>query len=189
MAKPELLNHPKFGRLLRALKVPPYVGVGILETLWQRCYATTDDVVESAADLAWAIGWDAADADRLADSLVAAGFLDPEGSRGFRVHNLFRHAPLYVRRRLGQNRALLGVTTRTEPNRTPEQEEQDAPRPTHPVENVEPALPFDEPRSNTIGSYDDVPRGTIRSTRASSGASRTNSSTSRTRTTATSRRR
>ena len=113
MAKPELLAHVKFARLARALG-SQYVALGVLELLWQTCYQVTSDQVGTADDIAWFIGWPTQDAARLVHELVAAGFLDPDDADTYRVHDLWDHAPQYVRRRFGQ-KTMSAVSTRTEP--------------------------------------------------------------------------
>jgi hypothetical protein len=103
MAKPELLSHVKFGRLVRALALRRYEALGILEALWQHCWACTSDAVGTAADLAWIVDWPG-DPAALAGALAGCGFVDPDPARPgeFRVHDCWRHAPTYARRRLAR---------------------------------------------------------------------------------------
>jgi hypothetical protein len=116
MAKPELLSHVKFGRLVRALALRRYEALGILEALWQHCWACTSDAVGTAADLAWIVDW-SGDADQLAGALAACGFVDPDPARPgeFRAHDLWRHAPGYARRRLARERVAESNVSSTPP--------------------------------------------------------------------------
>lgn len=102
MAKPELLTHVKFGRFIRALQLRRYEALGLLEALWQHCWSVSSDEVGTAGDVAWIVDWPEARADQLAAALVTSGFLDPHPDHDdeFRVHDLWRHAPTYARRRL-----------------------------------------------------------------------------------------
>jgi hypothetical protein len=108
MAKPELLQHVKFGRLQRALACRRFEALGILEALFHHCYACSSAAVGSADDIAWIVDWPIADAPRLAAGLEAAGFLDadPKHADAYVVHDLWRHAPYYAKQRDARQRAL-----------------------------------------------------------------------------------
>jgi hypothetical protein len=141
VAKPELLFHVKLGRLQRTLGIRKYEAVGILECLWQHGYSCVSDAVGTAADLAWIVDWPDEDADRLAAALAACGFLDPDPDRPeeFRIHQLWRHAPKYVRLRraheVSAEQDFNLVSSPPVPDRTdPRAEEQRLAPPSHPVD-------------------------------------------------------
>jgi hypothetical protein len=144
MAKPELLTHVKFGRLVRALALRRYEALGILEALWQHCWSCTSDALGTAADLAWIVDWPG-DVDALAGALAGCGFVDPDPARPgeFRAHDLWRHAPRYARLRLARELAADEQCNLSRPSprpdQTTEQEREHAaappPPPVGPVEN------------------------------------------------------
>ena len=106
MARPGLTQHRKFRRLARLLG-SAILARGVLELLWEPCYEAGDDYLGNAADIEALVGW-TGEAGALARALVDAGA--PEG-HGFieivtfddvptyRVHDLWHHAPDYVRKR------------------------------------------------------------------------------------------
>lgn len=109
VGRPGLTQHRKFRRLARALG-SPLVARGALELLWEGCYEAGDDYVGTAEDIEHAIGW-TGEIGALTSALRDAG--EPDGTAGFiepsspgescrltyRVHDLWHHAPDYVRRR------------------------------------------------------------------------------------------
>src|SRR5262245_25445249 len=97
MALPGLQHHKKFGRLVRAFG-SRITAMGVLSLLWDHCYATADDDVGTAADLAYIVDWPD-DAAPLVAALVASGFVDEIAPGHYRVHDLFDHCPQYVQRR------------------------------------------------------------------------------------------
>lgn len=112
MARPGLLNHRKFRRLCDSLALPePYV-LGLLECLWSVAYEAGDELVGDARDVELACRWPG-ERGMLASALASAGgehsagFVEEvPGQPGiFRVHDLFDHAPEYVRRRAQREEA------------------------------------------------------------------------------------
>lgn len=109
MARPGLSTHRKFRRLARSLG-SPIVARGALELLWDSCYESGDDYVGTAEDIEAAIGW-TGEPGELTRAFIEAGvpegygFLEPvaaeaqSGPACYRVHDLWHHAPDYVRKR------------------------------------------------------------------------------------------
>ena len=97
MARINLTHHRKFRRLTRALGSAA-LALGTLELLWLAAYEAADPYIGGAADIADATGW-AGDADVLVARLVDGGFLDAIGPDQYAVHDLWDHAPEYVRKR------------------------------------------------------------------------------------------
>ena len=98
MARPGLTKHRKFGRLVRLLG-SKYVAMGVLECLWEPCYESGDDHVGTAEDIAFSVGWPKNHAAKLAGALHESGFVDSVGDGEYKAHDLFDHAPEYVKRR------------------------------------------------------------------------------------------
>lgn len=112
MARPGLTGHRKFKRLTKALD-SAIVARGVLELLWDHCYESGDDYVGTGEDIEAIVGW-AGDSGALTRALANAGapgsgFIDPvpepdsvpgaASAVRFRVHDLWHHAPDYVRKR------------------------------------------------------------------------------------------
>ena len=105
MGRPGLTRHRKFLRLSRALGSPA-LARGVLELLWDACYEAGDDYLGAAGDLEALVGW-AGESGALTRALLEAG--QPEGvgfieavdsdAGRYRVHDLWHHAPDYVRKR------------------------------------------------------------------------------------------
>jgi hypothetical protein len=110
MARAGLTTHRKFQRLARLLDgVLPGMGAtlarGALETMWEVCYEQADDYLGDADDVEIAAGW-RGERGLLCRALldaggaVAAGFIEQDPERaGLRVHDLWQHAPPYVKRK------------------------------------------------------------------------------------------
>ncbi len=105
MGRPGLTQHRKFRRLARALG-GDVLARGSLELLWDSCYEAGDDFLGDSEDVEAAARWTGAPG-LLTKALLSAG---GEGSVGFieeiegrsgmyRVHDLWHHAPDYVRKR------------------------------------------------------------------------------------------
>lgn len=96
MARPGLMRHRKFARLERLLGSKA-LAMGHLEILWEVSYECGDDLLGDAGDVETLGCWQG-EAGKLAAALVESGFLDatPEG---LRVHDLWDHAPEYVKKR------------------------------------------------------------------------------------------
>ena len=101
MARPGLTKHRKFARLTRLLGSVA-VARGSLELLWDVAYENGDELLGTAEDLEFQAGW-TGEKGQLAAALVGAEFIDKDGDL-YRVHDLWDHAPDYVRRRLNRER-------------------------------------------------------------------------------------
>jgi hypothetical protein len=107
MARPGLSKHPKFRRLVKMLNAPmPHVR-GYLELLWEVAYENGNPVIGDATDVALACEYPGKPDDILQALLSCggeghSGFIDPvEDSPGrYEIHNLFDHAPDYVKGRM-----------------------------------------------------------------------------------------
>lgn len=97
MARPGLSKHPKFRRLAVMLG-SKNVARGALEHLWEVSYENGDAFIGDALDVELAAEWDG-EAGKLATALVACRFLDVLDDGQFQVHDLWDHAPEYVRNR------------------------------------------------------------------------------------------
>lgn len=106
MARINLPDHWKFKRLARAVG-SRVVAWGLLEATWSTAYAVADPYIGNADDIADACEWPRVarllgqpeDSAALVDLLTACGFLDqPEPGR-YLVHDLWDHAPQFVRLR------------------------------------------------------------------------------------------
>jgi len=96
------MRHRKMTHLSRLLGSPA-VARGSLELVWEVAYENGDDNLGSAADVEQAACWRGRPG-RLVAALVKAGFLDRDG-RTYRVHDLYDHAPEYVRKRMDREEA------------------------------------------------------------------------------------
>ncbi|HTM42493.1 MAG TPA: hypothetical protein VL177_16360 [Terriglobales bacterium] len=105
MARPGLTQHRKFRRLERAL-CSHIVARGALETLWDVCYQNGDPFLGDSDDVEAAARWDG-EPGKLTQALLdagggmEAGFVEEvSGCSGqYQVHDLYHHAPDYVRKR------------------------------------------------------------------------------------------
>ncbi len=98
VAKPDLWSSVKFKRLCRDLNLPrPYV-VGLLETLWQSGYSSANPFIGNSEDVECAAEWPG-NPGILTNFLQSAGFLDQDDA-GYYIHNLLKHAPEYVKKRI-----------------------------------------------------------------------------------------
>ena len=104
--KRSALAHTKLRRLVRALGVPTYAAVGILEMLW---HLTAREAPQGNigkledADIADAVGWlDCPD--RLISSLIEAGWLDESREHRLLVHDWHEHADDAVKKNLNRQR-------------------------------------------------------------------------------------
>jgi hypothetical protein len=114
-------EHPKMRALARALGVPHYAAVGLLELLWHFAakFAPQGDVGRFDNEaLAEALGYDGAP-DALVDALVAARWLDVCPTNRLLVHGWEEHADQGVRNTLkGRGLAFLSPTP-VEPKSNP----------------------------------------------------------------------
>lgn len=95
-------DHIKVKRLKRALGVPLYQAVGILETLYQVCASSADDGGIGRycnSDIALELEWDG-DPDTLIQGLIETGLVDEHEVHRLMVHDWLEHAPEFIKDRL-----------------------------------------------------------------------------------------
>lgn len=103
--RPTLTENRKFRRLA-ALIGDDALAVGSLELIWATCYASGDEIIGDSVDVEAAARW-RGEPGKLTGALLAAGgggstgFIEmaPDRPASYRVHDLWDHAPDYVRRR------------------------------------------------------------------------------------------
>jgi hypothetical protein len=86
-------DHPKTLALMRALKIPKYAAVGMLECLWHFCarYAPQGNVGKySDQEIADSTGW-TGDASKLMESLFVCRWLDKSGQWRYCIHDWQDH--------------------------------------------------------------------------------------------------
>lgn len=99
MARPGLKVDPKFRRLVFLLKeAVPHV-LGYLECLWSVAYESGDPLIGDKIDIELAAEWPG-EAGKLCQALLDCRFIDESEPGRFSIHDLFDHAPDYVRRRM-----------------------------------------------------------------------------------------
>jgi hypothetical protein len=91
------MRHRKFARLARLLGGDVARARGHLEMVWEVAYENGDELLGDAGDVEQLAAWRGKPG-QLVDALVQAGFLDAS-PEGLRVHDLWDHAPDYVRKR------------------------------------------------------------------------------------------
>lgn len=102
MARPTLFTHRKFARLADDLGSEA-LALGHLEFIWSAASQSGDDLLGDARDVELAARWKGKPGE-LCHALLTAGgaagpgFIDERGGLYF-IHDLFDHAPDYVRRR------------------------------------------------------------------------------------------
>lgn len=96
MARPGLLQHRKFARLARLLGSDA-LALGHLEILWLVAYEAGDALLGDGGDVEHLARW-RGEPGVLAAALLESGFLD-QVEDGLAVHDLWDHAPDYVRAR------------------------------------------------------------------------------------------
>jgi hypothetical protein len=99
MARPGLKTHPKFRRLVHVLGVPVPHALGYLECVWDVCYERGDPLLGDALDVELAAQWPG-EQGKLFKALLDCRFIDPVEHDRYQVHDLFDHAPDYVRKRM-----------------------------------------------------------------------------------------
>ena len=110
MARLDLSDHPKFKRLARAVR-SRIIATGLLEAIWQTAYMLADPYIGVAEDVAETCDWPTVarlieypgDPDVLIGLLKTCGFLDEPVPGQYVVHDLFDHAPAFVRARWVRN--------------------------------------------------------------------------------------
>lgn len=107
MARPGLIEHRKFRRFCSLLGIPEAHGLGLLEFLWRTSYESGNPFLGDSVDVEAAARWTGEPGRCCAALLQAggqmqAGFIDELEDRPgqYQVHDLFDHAPEYVRKRL-----------------------------------------------------------------------------------------
>jgi hypothetical protein len=90
------MRHRKFARLARLIG-NEVMARGHLELLWEVAYENGDDLMGDAGDLEHLARW-AGEPGGLAGALVESGFFELADGQ-YRVHDLWDHAPDYVRKR------------------------------------------------------------------------------------------
>lgn len=105
MAKPGLRNHRKFRKLRARLRMPAVYVTAHLQAMWEVAYESANPFLGSADDVELAAEWE--DSERQQGdwfaAVLEAGFID-EVPGGYAVHDLFEHAPRYVKLRASRNR-------------------------------------------------------------------------------------
>jgi hypothetical protein len=97
MGRPGLGKHRKFARLARLLDSPA-LARGSLELIWDAAYENGDELLGSGEDVEFIAAWKG-EPGILLNALLESQFVDLNGS-GYRVHDLWDHAPDYVRKRM-----------------------------------------------------------------------------------------
>jgi hypothetical protein len=106
MARPTLFAHQKFRRLAHMLGAPDPHVTGYLELMWHVAYESGNPRLGDATDVELAAKWPG-EPGKLCDAMLRcggdgrAGFIeeDPDRPGTFQIHDLFDHAPDYVRKR------------------------------------------------------------------------------------------
>jgi len=99
MARPSLFTHRKFRKLYRLLGSEA-LAVGSLELMWNVGYADGDPRLGESADVELAAKWDG-EPGELTRCLLEVGFIDlADDGQTFAIHELYDHAPEYVRKRM-----------------------------------------------------------------------------------------
>jgi hypothetical protein len=111
MARPGFSQHRKFRRLVRSLGSQA-LARGALELIWDAAYENGEDYIGDTTDVEHAGDWQGEPGVLVAALLGAggegnAGFIDPDPDRPghFRVHDLYDHAPEYVKKRMDREAA------------------------------------------------------------------------------------
>jgi len=117
----DCISHPKMAALQRALSIPRYQAVGILESIWLCAAKFADDGNLSKFtpdDIAAFVEWQGSAGDLIA-ALVSCRWLDRVGE-SLHIHDWEEHCPHYIhdRRRKQEQRASLRENTRTSKNRS-----------------------------------------------------------------------
>lgn len=97
MARPGLFSHRKFRKLSRLLKSDA-LAVGHLELMWHTAYEDGEARLGGADEVESAARWKGKRGVLVA-ALLDSGFIDEMGGGTYAVHDLFAHAPAYVKKR------------------------------------------------------------------------------------------
>jgi hypothetical protein len=101
VAKPDLRNNKKFRKLRRLLPEPVPHLIGYLDCLWHQGYQTGDPFIGDATDVEAAAEYPG-EPGRFVKAAHESGFLDQDGSGNYLIHELYEHAPRYVRLRMAR---------------------------------------------------------------------------------------
>jgi hypothetical protein len=99
MARIELMNHRKFLRLRTLLGEPTPHVYGYLECLWHRGYQTGNPIVGNELDVECAAEYPGQRGVLFA-ALLESGFIDKRADGRYEIHDLYEHAPQFVKRRM-----------------------------------------------------------------------------------------
>lgn len=91
------MRHRKFLRLSSMLG-SELLARGVLEVMWDGAYESGDDRLGTADDLELVVRW-SGERGALSRALIECGFVDALSETDLRVHDLWHHAPEYVRKR------------------------------------------------------------------------------------------
>lgn len=123
-----------------------YKAVGVLEVIWHHAYQDGDPIIGTAEDVEFIVCWDG-EPGTCAGALVECGFMEPTETGELAVHDLYDHAPDYVRKRRAreQERRSQSDGDRSLTGQRPKNGSTPAPAPA-PAPNTEPSTPdgFDE---------------------------------------------
>ncbi len=114
MARPELLRHRKFRRLVATLGLPPPYVLGHLEWLWQTCYETGDPFLGDSTDVELGAQWQG-EPSKFTQAMIeaggpgGAGFIEPAPQGGYQIHDLLENAPSYVKDRFRKRQERKGL--------------------------------------------------------------------------------
>jgi hypothetical protein len=98
MPKQTLFDHPKFQRLCYLLRMPrPHV-LGHLEFIWKTGYASGSEILGDDIAVEVFAEW-AGERGALVKALLEVGFIDRGAGGLLEIHDLFDHAPDFVRAR------------------------------------------------------------------------------------------
>src|SRR5580698_3994101 len=99
MAKPGFRHHPKFLRVVDALKEPAPHVYGYIEFIWDAAYQRGNAIIGDATDVEIVAQYAPKDG-RLCAALLEARLLDQLDDGQFAVHDLWDHAPNFVKSRM-----------------------------------------------------------------------------------------
>lgn len=101
VAKAELRDHRKFLKLKRLLGEPTPHVMGYLECMWLRGYQTGSPYLGDAADVEGAAEYPG-EVGKFARAASESGFIDQDDDGNYSIHDLWDHAPNYVKKRMSR---------------------------------------------------------------------------------------
>jgi len=128
------MQHTKLKRLMRALQIPQYAAVGILESLWHLTAreAFMGNIGKlSNEDIAISIGWEG-DPCSLINALVSSVWIDEDAKDRLRVHDWLDHADDTTKKAIARNVQTIpdiSRQTQTTPDKIPLPEPLPLPKP------------------------------------------------------------